>query len=116
MFGIGMTELVVIFVIALLVLGPKRLPGVARSLGRGLAEFRQASTHLHNELTYVAEETTPQARPLDDAPGDSTAGQPEAEEQSEAGKLPAGARPDGSSAGTEAAAPASPPDAEARDG
>ncbi len=44
MFGIGMTELLVILVLALLVLGPKRLPEMARSLGRGLAEFRRAST------------------------------------------------------------------------
>jgi Tat protein translocase TatB subunit len=55
-FGIGMTELMVILVIALLVLGPKRLPGVARSLGKGLAEFRRASTDMRREFLDVAEE------------------------------------------------------------
>ena len=51
-----MTELMVIFVIALLVLGPKRLPGLARSLGKGLAEFRRASTDMRREFLDVAEE------------------------------------------------------------
>lgn len=56
MFGIGMTELMVIFVIGLLVLGPKRLPELARSLGRTLAEFRRASTDLRREFMDVKEE------------------------------------------------------------
>ena len=55
-FGIGMTELMVILVIGLLVLGPKRLPELARSLGRGLAEFRRASTDMRREFLDVAEE------------------------------------------------------------
>ncbi len=56
MFGIGMTELMVIFVIGLLVLGPKRLPELARSLGKGLAEFRRASMDMRKEFMDVAEE------------------------------------------------------------
>ena len=56
MFGIGTTELLVIFVIGLLVLGPKRLPELARSLGRTLAEFRRASTDIRREFLDVAEE------------------------------------------------------------
>jgi TatA/E family protein of Tat protein translocase len=47
----------VIFVVALLVLGPKKLPGLARSLGRSLAEFRRASADLRREFLDVAEET-----------------------------------------------------------
>ena len=50
MFGIGMPELLVILVVALIVLGPKRLPDVARALGRGLAEFRKATAGLTEEL------------------------------------------------------------------
>lgn len=56
MFGIGMTELMVIFVIGLLVLGPKRLPELARNLGRGLAEFRRASLDIRKEFMDVADE------------------------------------------------------------
>ncbi len=50
MFGIGPTELIVILVVALLVLGPKRLPEIARALGRGLAEFRKATSDVTTEL------------------------------------------------------------------
>jgi len=56
MFGIGMTELIVIFAIALIVLGPKRLPEIARSLGRGIAEFRRASMDLRREFMDASDE------------------------------------------------------------
>ena len=51
-----MTELMVILVIGLLVIGPKKLPELARSLGRGLAEFRRASTEMRREFLDVTEE------------------------------------------------------------
>jgi len=50
MFGIGPVELVVVFVVALLVFGPKKLPELARTLGRGLAEFRRASSDLRRSM------------------------------------------------------------------
>ncbi|MFB3819993.1 MAG: twin-arginine translocase TatA/TatE family subunit [Candidatus Methylomirabilales bacterium] len=46
MFGIGMPELIIIFVIALLVFGPKELPRIGKTIGRAMAEFRRASDDL----------------------------------------------------------------------
>jgi TatA/E family protein of Tat protein translocase len=50
MFGIGMPELIVIFVIALIFIGPKKLPDLARALGRGMAEFRKATSDIKANL------------------------------------------------------------------
>nr|NIS40827.1 twin-arginine translocase subunit TatB [Desulfuromonadales bacterium] len=50
MFGIGMPELLLILALALVVLGPKKLPDLARALGRGFAEFRRATDDLKNSF------------------------------------------------------------------
>lgn len=51
MFGsIGMPELILIFIVALLVFGPKKLPELGKSLGRGLAEFKKASEDLKRTI------------------------------------------------------------------
>ena len=50
MFGIGMQELLLILVIALIVLGPKKLPDVAKALGRALNEFKRATSDLKESL------------------------------------------------------------------
>ena len=50
MFGIGMQELLLILVIALIILGPKKLPDVAKSLGKALNEFKRATSDLKESL------------------------------------------------------------------
>jgi sec-independent protein translocase protein TatA len=53
MFGIGVPELIVIAIVALFVVGPKKLPDLAKSLGKGLQEFKKAS----EEVTESIKET-----------------------------------------------------------
>ena len=59
MFGIGMNEMLIIAIIALVVIGPKRLPAVARNLGSMMAQFRRATNDLrdvvNNEISSHAE-------------------------------------------------------------
>jgi len=65
MFGIGMPELLVIMVVALVVLGPARLPELARSLGKAMAEFRRQSSDIMDEFQQqirVEEETAKRAK------------------------------------------------------
>ncbi len=50
MFGIGSTELLVILLVALVVLGPKSLPKMARTLGKAMGEFRRVSTDFQRTL------------------------------------------------------------------
>ena len=54
MFGIGMTELLLIAGLALIVMGPKKLPELARAMGKGFAEFKRATTELKNTIEVEA--------------------------------------------------------------
>ncbi|MBN2420339.1 MAG: twin-arginine translocase TatA/TatE family subunit [Deltaproteobacteria bacterium] len=65
MFGIGMTELIVIMVVLLVVIGPSKLPELAKALGKGLAEFRKASQEIKDSLNLDDEIKTIKKDTLD---------------------------------------------------
>ncbi len=50
MFGIGFQELIIIAVIALLIVGPKKLPDLAKTLGKGFSEFRKATDGITDDI------------------------------------------------------------------
>jgi TatA/E family protein of Tat protein translocase len=56
MFGLGLPELLVIFVIALLVFGPKKLPELGKSIGRAMAEFKKASDEFKDTIQQEMKE------------------------------------------------------------
>lgn len=95
MFGIGMTELLVILVVALIVFGPTRLPELARSLGRAMHEFRRASSDLRASFDEAIEPTPPadarKGGPTVIAPPAAPA--PLDQPQAEAAGAPAAAKP-----------------------
>ncbi|MEK7841189.1 MAG: Sec-independent protein translocase protein TatB [Deltaproteobacteria bacterium] len=58
MFGIGVTELIVILVIALIVIGPEKVPEIAKALGKAFAEFKKATEDIKNSVKEDIEKTT----------------------------------------------------------
>jgi Tat protein translocase TatB subunit len=56
MFGIGMQELIIIAIIALIVVGPKKLPDLAKTLGKGFSEFKKATEGITDDLKDTLKE------------------------------------------------------------
>ncbi|MBU3914243.1 twin-arginine translocase TatA/TatE family subunit [bacterium] len=54
----GMTEMLIIGAIALIILGPKKMPDIARAIGRGLAEFRKATNEFKKTVTNEFDNAT----------------------------------------------------------
>ncbi|WP_432823823.1 Sec-independent protein translocase protein TatB [Trichloromonas sp.] len=80
MFGIGMPELLLILAIALIVIGPKKLPDLAKALGRGLSEFKRATDDLKNTLNEETRTSETRDRLINEgkikAPGSETPSNP----------------------------------------
>ena len=109
MFGIGFQEMLIILVVVLIFFGPKRLPDLAKSLGKGIAEFKKASDEVRKGIEDAVKEesATGTPKPEEDlsAYGKAPGGAPEPEEH---------ARPAPDAAATEATEPTPPvPDAAA---
>ena len=101
MLDIGFPELLIILAVALIVLGPKKLPEVARSLGRGLAQFRRASEDLRRSILLEEDRWEK---------GDSATGMPRPSPQTRTNDLPETKQTSPDSADEPAeAAPYSPP-------
>ena len=56
MFGIGVQELIIIAIIALLIVGPKKLPDLAKTLGKGFREFKKATEGVTEDLKEALKE------------------------------------------------------------
>jgi len=66
MLNLGTGELLVVFLVALLVLGPTKLPDAARQMGRMVAELRRLSTGFQDEMRAAMQDPTPTLPPLVD--------------------------------------------------
>ncbi|GAB6095524.1 hypothetical protein JCM14469_17760 [Desulfatiferula olefinivorans] len=63
MFGMGMPEILLILAIALIVIGPKKLPDIAKALGKAMGEFKRATAELKETISL--DDPPPPRKPLD---------------------------------------------------
>lgn len=62
MFGLGIQELVIILVVALIVIGPKKLPDLARGLGKAVREFRRATDDIKQNFDLDPSDLSPRSK------------------------------------------------------
>ena len=87
MFGIGFQEMLIILVVVLIFFGPKRLPDLAKSLGRGIAEFKKAS----DEVRKGIDEAVREAETDETTTGETTTGAPPSDDEPREGPPPSSA-------------------------
>ena len=66
MFGIGMPELLLILIVALIVIGPKKLPEMAKSMGRGYREFQRAISGVKDDINELEDNVRKDLNPVYD--------------------------------------------------
>ncbi len=96
MFDLGMQELIVIFVVALIVFGPKRLPELARSMGKAMGQLRSAVSDVKTEVekeirmaeTGLDIEDMPAWKRRDEGPAEQPPGERESEKSKDQGSQP----------------------------
>lgn len=90
MFGIGGQELFIILIIALIVLGPKKLPDLAKSLGKALGEFQRATQDLKRDIDISsqmnADDKPSKTKPSGDAAAQTSPSESPAAPQGQAGE------------------------------
>ncbi|HLN90248.1 MAG TPA: twin-arginine translocase TatA/TatE family subunit, partial [Patescibacteria group bacterium] len=84
MFGIGFQEMLIILVVVLIFFGPKRLPDLAKSLGKGIAEFKKASEEVRKGIEDAVKEESEGKAPEDlSASGKAPGSAPAAEKSAQ---------------------------------
>jgi TatA/E family protein of Tat protein translocase len=80
--NVGILEIAIVLVIALIVFGPKRLPDLGRSLGKGIREFREGVSNLgsdHDEIEHAEDRPADEPEPVDTEPVELESGVMEVE-------------------------------------
>jgi sec-independent protein translocase protein TatA len=78
-FGIGPLEIVIVLIIVLIIFGPKRLPDLGRSLGRGMREFKDSLTGEDKQELPTGDQQQRQAGPAEGEKAEPVAASPPAE-------------------------------------
>jgi len=95
MFGIGLPELILILAVALIVVGPEKLPGLARSLAKGIVELKKATNTLKESLQDDVDSSLEEGRPSannGEGPEQPSLQPPDAESRPTPPSLPADAK------------------------